>query len=276
MSFLVLESWSKSKTVQLKKCSVLTFLASLSNNLGKRFHPCISNQTRVGQGKAYHPKPIKTAMNAGGRGEDRGIVFHRPSVWLWLYLNLRAYYIYSCDYVAMTAATLSSAPFTGKGQLFTCSFVQLELQPFLTPFSIATFAWIHFASPLTCFFFWKNLLKISLGASSWAGRGSCLNPSVELIPITSRKSSPFLPWNLNRSVCPAFSHTCSRLHRHNTTAQERANHSLVSWKEGPVCLSVCLSVKCVNSLPLFPGVPAESKSHCACHFLANTSTMESM
>lgn len=90
---------------------------------------------------------------------------------------------------------------------------------------------------LLFFFFWEKLLKSSLDASTWAGRGS----SVELVLHTLLKSSPFLPWNLNRAARPALSHTCSWLHGHNTTAQERARRSLVSWKEGPVCLSVCLS-----------------------------------
>ena len=135
MSFLALERGSKSKTAQLKKHSVLTFLASLSNRLGKCFHPWISNQTRVGQGKAYQPKPIKTAMNAGGSGEDRGIVFHGPSVWLWLYLNVRAYYIYSGDYVAMTAATQPSL-LQEKDNYLHVPLYNLSFSPFLSPFQL--------------------------------------------------------------------------------------------------------------------------------------------
>lgn len=99
---------SKSKTMKLKERSVLTFLPCLSNSLGKCFHLCISNQTRVGQGKTYQHKPIKTVVNVRGRRVYKGTAFHGPSVWLWLYLNLRAYYVYSCDYVAMTATILKS------------------------------------------------------------------------------------------------------------------------------------------------------------------------
>lgn len=91
------------------------------------------------------------------------------------------------------------------------------------------------------FFFWEKLLKSSLDASTWAGRGS----SVELVLHTLLKSSPFLPWNLNRAARPALSHTCSWLHGHNTTAQERARRS--RFLERGARLPVCLSVKCVNS-----------------------------
>lgn len=180
----------------------------------------------------------------GGKGEDRGeclswafcliaIVFKFESL-LYLQLWLRCY-----------DSSNTAIPFTGKGQHFTYSFVQLEFHPFLTPSSIATYAQIHFAWPLACclffFFFWEKLLKSSLDASTWAGRGS----SVELVLHTLLKSSPFLPWNLNRAARPALSHTCSWLHGHNTTAQERARRS--RFLERGARLPVCLSVKCANS-----------------------------
>lgn len=147
----------------------------------------------------------------------------------------------------------AAVPSAGKGQLFTSiSFIQLEFHPFLTTFSAAPSAWIHFACPLTCVVFvsGKSYLRaVCLGLRSWAGRASCSKPLRDPVLDTLLKFSPFHPWNPNHAAHPAFSHTCSWLHPHNTTAQERATHSLISWKERPVCLSVYLSSVWTPAVP---------------------------
>lgn len=181
-------------------------------------------------------------MNAGGRGEDRGIVFHGPSVWLWLYLNLRACYIYSCDYVAMTAATVLSL-YRKRTTIYV--FLSTAWVSALSyTLSIVIYAWIRFAWPLPWFFFWENLIKSSLGASKWARRGGGLNPSVEPVLHTSLKSSPFLPWNLKRAACSAFSRKRSwaaPLPHHSSRASKPLSCFLERGARPPVCLPVCLS-----------------------------------
>lgn len=110
-------------------------------------------------------------MNAWGKGEAKGdclswafclilIIFKFESL-LYLQLWLRCY---DSSNIAVTL--------TGKGQPFTYSFLQLEFHPFLTPFSIPTYAWIHLVRPSAVLFFSKKLLQSSLGASSWAGSAS--------------------------------------------------------------------------------------------------------